>query len=165
MRITVKIESSLRPESRRLIAGSEAALRAVYPPEECFSLSAEELAAPNAEFLVARADGKAVGCVALVDRGSYGEVKRLYVDPEARGLGIARMLMAGLESAAADIGLTRLKLETGEALEAATALYRRSGFRDCLPFGGYSGAPSSLFMEKSLSSFEEFNPGRTAWHA
>jgi len=150
MSIEIRTESVLLPDSRRLIDASEAALREVYPPEECFSFSAEELATPNAQFLVARVEGAALGCVALVDMGSYGEVKRLFVAPQARGLGLARALMVALEGAATDIGLTCLKLETGHELAAAVALYRALGFRDCAAFGGYPDIASNLFLEKPL---------------
>lgn len=150
MSIVIRTESALLPDSRRLIDASQAALLEVYPPEECFSFSAEELAAPNAQFLVARVEGAALGCVALVDQGQYGEVKRLYVAPEARGLGLARALMATLENCAADIGLTCLKLETGHELTAAVALYRSLGYRECAAFGGYPDIASNLFLEKPL---------------
>ena len=56
-------------------------------------------------FLVARVEGRPLGCVALVDEGEYGEVKRLFVEPEARGLGVAQALMAELQQVAKDIGL------------------------------------------------------------
>ncbi len=65
----------------------------------------DDLIAPNAELLVARIEGRPVGCIALVDHLRFGEAKRLHVDPEARGNGIAAALVAALESAARDIGL------------------------------------------------------------
>ncbi|MEM6823925.1 MAG: GNAT family N-acetyltransferase [Pseudomonadota bacterium] len=67
--------------------------------------SIEDVTGPNAEVLVARVNGAPVGCITLVDNVRFGEVKRLYVDPEARGNGIGAALVAALESAARDIGL------------------------------------------------------------
>lgn len=150
MTLSISTENALLPDSRHLIAASEEALRAVFPPEECFSFSAEELATPNTQFLVARVDGTALGCVALVDQLSYGEIKRLYVAPEARGLSIARALMAALENAARDIGLKILRLESGPALTAAMQLYTSTGYRECAPFGGYPDIASNIFMEKRI---------------
>lgn len=152
MTITVRTESPTRPDSRALIDASQKALLEVYPPEECFSLSAGELATPNTQFLVARVDGLAQGCVALVDMGQYGEVKRLFVRPEARGMGVGRALMATLEGAARDLGLTCLRLETGRALTAAARLYRASGFRECGTFGQYPEIAACLFMEKRITA-------------
>lgn len=148
--VTIAPESPLTEDGRALVAASEAALRAVYPPEECFSFSAEELAGRDTAFLVARRGGRALGCVALVDMGGYGEIKRLYVAPEARGTGLARRLMAALEAEAARRGLSDLRLETGHALAEAVSLYRSLGYRDCPPFGGYPDIASNLFMAKRL---------------
>lgn len=150
MTLSIRTENVLLPDSRRLIAASEEALRALFPPEECFSFSAEELATPNTQFLVARVDSMALGCVALVDQLSYGEIKRLYVAPEARGLGIARALMAALENAARDIGLKVLRLESGPALTAAMQLYASIGYHECAPFGGYPDIASNIFLEKRI---------------
>ncbi|MGC9419583.1 MAG: GNAT family N-acetyltransferase [Rhodovulum sp.] len=150
MPITIATETPLSADGRALIEASEAALRAVYPPEECFSYSAEELATRNTQFLVARAGGAPVGCVALVDEIAYGEVKRLYVDAGLRGRGVGRALMEALEQAARDLGLGCLRLETGAALAAAVALYRRLGFEECGPFGGYPDIASNMFMEKRI---------------
>ncbi|MBC56792.1 MAG: GNAT family N-acetyltransferase [Confluentimicrobium sp.] len=162
MSIKIRTESPLTPDSRRLIDESEAALRAVFPPDECFSFSAEELATPNTQFLVARLNGQAHGCVALVDQVFYGEVKRLFVAPEARGLGLARALMSALEAAAEDIGLTCLRLETGHALTEAVNLYRTLGFYECDAFGDYPDIPSNLFLGKSIGSFVRQGSGKTA---
>lgn len=150
MPVTIAIESPLKPDGRALVDRSEAALRAVYPPEECFSYSAEELANKSTHFFVARCDLAPLGCVALVDEGTYGEVKRLYVDSGQRGQGVGRALMAELEQAARDIGLGLLKLETGAALEAAVRLYRAIGYTECGPFGGYPDIASNMFMEKRI---------------
>lgn len=150
MNIDIRTESPLSPDSRRLIDASQAALLDVFPPDEVFSFSAEDLAAPNTQFLVARVNGKPLGCVALVDHLQYGEVKRLFVAPEARGLGLGRALMQSLEQAAADIGLCCLKLETGPALAEAVALYRALGYYDASAFGGYPDIESNIFLQKKI---------------
>lgn len=147
----VAVESPHLPESQALIAEGNAAMLDIYPPEEVFSLTPDELSAPNVTFLVCRDGGTAIGCVALVDELHYGVVKRLYVRHEARGRGVARALMAEIEAQARDIGLTRIRLETGPALRAAVALYAGIGYARCAAFGPYPDIPSNLFMEKRLA--------------
>jgi putative acetyltransferase len=150
MTITLASESPLTDDGVALIEGSEAALRVVYTVDECFTFTAAELDDPAVRFLVARKDGKALGCGALVTCDGYGEVKRLFVYPQARGLALGARLMAALEDQARSQGLSGVKLETGDKLAAAVALYRRLGYAECGPFGAYEAHPASLFMEKSL---------------
>lgn len=149
--ITITQESPLSEDGRHLLAGSDAALRAVYSAEECFTLDPEELLDDSIRFLVARDAGAALGCVALVNCGDYGEVKRLFVTPEARGKNLSRKLMAALETQAAGLGLGVVKLETGDKLVAAVALYTKLGYQTCGPFGPYEDHPASLFMTKDLT--------------
>jgi putative acetyltransferase len=148
--LDIRTESPLSPDARALIDASQSALEAVYAADEIFTLDPEELAAPNAQFLVARVDGKAVGCIALVDNLRYGELKRLFVDAAARGLGLGQRLVAAAEAAARDVGLKVLRLETGPELVPAVKLYRSLGYRERGPFGDYADLPCSLFMEKRL---------------
>jgi putative acetyltransferase len=148
--LEIRTESPLSPDARALIDASQTALEAVYSADEIFTLDPEELAAPNAQFLVARVDGKAVGCIALVDNLRYGELKRLFVDAAARGLGLGQRLVAEAEAAARDVGLRVLRLETGPELVPAVKLYRSLGYRERGPFGDYADLPCSLFMEKRL---------------
>lgn len=150
MTLTITPESPLTAEGRRLIDGSQAALLEVFTPDEIFTFSPEELASPDTTFLVARDETMALGCVAMVDCGSYVEVKRLFVPPEGRGRGIARLLMADLEASAANAGKEAIRLETGDALKPAVALYTALGYRVRGPFGDYPEHPASLFMEKLL---------------
>ena len=148
--LDISVESPLSEEARGLISASQAALEAVYSADEIFSLGAEELAAPNAQFLVARVAGRPVGCIALVDMIRYGELKRLFVDASARGLGLGTRLVDAAEAMARDLGLRVLRLETGPELGAAVQLYRTLGYSERGPFGDYADLPCSLFMEKRL---------------
>ena len=148
--LTVAAESPVTSEGRLLIEGSEAALREHYPPEECFSFGPEELTGSESTFLIAREFDEPVGCVALVDCGGYGEIKRLYVRPEWRHRGVADVLMNRLEADARSQGLDVVRLETGSRLAAAVRLYERRGYNRCGRFGCYRDHPASLFMEKRL---------------
>lgn len=150
MPLVIAPESPLTPDGRALVDGSQSALLEVFSPEEIFTFSAEELAKPDVTFLVARDEGQALACVAMVDCGTYAEVKRLYVPPAGRGRGLARALMAEIETRARHSGKNWIRLETGEVLVAAVALYKSMGYRVCGPFGDYPEHPASLFMEKVL---------------
>src|SRR5438067_12581838 len=89
--------------ARRLIAALDAGLAELYPPEQRFgpNLKAQHLQEGRGTFLMARDDGRAVACgaVRMLDQ-TTAEVKRMYVEPDRRGKGIARALLANLETAA-----------------------------------------------------------------
>ena len=104
--------------------------------------------APLGAFLVARTDGATLGCVSLkhVD-GDIGEIKRLWVAPTARGLGLARRLMTEAEATARALGKTRLILDTNENLTEAIALYRADGWT---PIAPYSTFPATHWFGKDL---------------
>ena len=139
--------------ARGLLAELDAYLGPLYPAASNHALSVEALARPEAEFLLARRAGTAVGCVALVPLGhGAAEVKRLYVRPAARGVGIARALLAALEAQARERGCHRLLLETGVHQLDANALYERAGFTLCGPFAAYREDPFSRYYEKPLPS-------------
>ncbi|MFF6793116.1 GNAT superfamily N-acetyltransferase [Streptomyces filamentosus] len=78
------------------------------------------------------------------------ELKRMYVVPEARGLGLARRILALLEDDARAAGRTRMVLETGTAQPEAIALYASSGYEPCVKFGHYRDHDSSRCFAKSL---------------
>lgn len=108
-------------------------------------------AAPAGALLLARAaGGAAIGCVGLrpLDGGS-GEMKRLYVAPAARGLGLGRALMQAALDAARLRGYRELRLDTLPTMTEAIAMYRRAGFAPIPPY--YAGAPEgTLFLSRSL---------------
>lgn len=137
-------------EARALLEASHAMMMALFNPDSNHFLSLEALAGPEISFFVARLDGRTVGCGALAQRDGYGEIKSMFVDPDVRRAGVAAALMARLEAEAAAQGLDLLRLETGNLLEAAHALYARCGFAVCGPFGDYPAHPQSVFMEKRL---------------
>lgn len=97
------------------------------------SVSADpgELVPPRGVFVIARLDGEAVGCGGLkITEPGSGEIKRMWVAPSARGLGIAQRLLEALETHAFDLKLHTLRLDTNRALTAARALYARNGYRE-----------------------------------
>lgn len=86
---------------------------------------------PDGSFLIVRDGARIVGCAGLrrLDE-STAEVKRMWIDPDCRGRGLARRLLGGLEDAARTAGRTRVVLDTNSALREAIALYERSGYRN-----------------------------------
>jgi GNAT superfamily N-acetyltransferase len=104
-----------------------------------------------AVFLVARRDGEPIGCGGLraLD-ATHGEVKRMYVAPEARGTGVARAILAALEDEARDRGWTRLVLETGSKQPDAIRFYTREGYTPIERFGHYVDSDVSLCFGKTL---------------
>ena len=138
------------PNVSALLAQSHALMAQLYAPEDSFALSTDELCAPHVQFFVAREYTVVLGCGALSVNPGYGEVKSMFTEPFARGQGVAEKLLRRIELEARLAKLPYLRLETGEALAAAMALYRRSGFEFCDPFGDYTDNQVSVFMQKPL---------------
>jgi putative acetyltransferase len=131
----------------------------LYPAESYYALDPASLADPGVRLFVARRDGAAVGIAALV-LGSDGEaeLKRMFVAPEARGAGVATALLTTLEATAAELGVTRLVLETGPRQPDAIALYEKHGYARIPNFGPYINDPLSLCFGKDLSDRRSRQP-------
>jgi len=138
------------PAVRRLLEASHALMQSLFPAGACHYLSIDALCVPQIRLFAARNDEVTLGCCALSSRDGYGEVKSMFVDPAARGTGVAEMLLARIEHEARLLELPILRLETGDKLASARRLYLRSGYKPCGPFGDYVEVPTSLFMEKRL---------------
>ena len=150
--MTIRFESPDQPEVIALIAELDAYQDTLYPPQSRHYLDLRSLEQPNVLFAVARDDaGRAIGCGAVVLYPEFGELKRLYVSPRGRGRGVAKKLLALLESRAIDAGCKLLKLETGPYQHEALALYASAGYERRGPFGDYMNDPLSVFMQKQLS--------------
>ncbi|MBD8890375.1 bifunctional helix-turn-helix transcriptional regulator/GNAT family N-acetyltransferase [Roseibium litorale] len=110
---------------------------------------AESMMRPKGVFFVTMSDGLPVGCVGLkgTDKG-YAEIKRLWVSPAARGLGLARKLMAKTEEAAREIGIKVLRLDTNKALPEAVNFYRKEGWTEIDRFN--DDPYPDFFFEKIL---------------
>lgn len=151
MSVTIAQEPPRQEGIIRLLDLSDAYAQSLYPAESNHLVDLSTLEKPSVSFLVARHDGAIVGCCALVEAGDgTAEIKRMFVDPEARGLRIGSGLMNALEAIAREKQLTAIRLETGIYQPEAIALYRKYGYRDIEAFGSYLPDPLSLFMEKRL---------------
>ncbi|CAN5316152.1 GNAT family N-acetyltransferase [soil metagenome] len=102
-------------------------------------------------FFVAYVNDRAVGCAGLRRLGpTEAEIKRMYVDPAARGTGVSVALLATLETFGRQEGWARLVLETGDRQPDAVRLYEREGYARIPNFGYYADSASSLCYEKLL---------------
>src|SRR2546427_259222 len=147
----IRLEDPRQDDVMRMLSALDDYLQSLYPPESNHILDIAALCAPDIRFWVARREGVAHGCGALrIDTAGYGEVKRMYVTPEARGQNVGRAILACIEDQAAREGLALMRLETGVHQAAARALYRSGGYAECTPFGEYRPDRLSVFMEKRL---------------
>lgn len=151
MSITIAPEPPRQAGVQRLLAMSDAYMAALYPAESNHLLDVAALEKPGVMFFVARSDEAIVGCCALVAAGdATAEIKRMFVDPAARGLSVGRLLLQAVERQALAQGFVAVRLETGRAQPEALGLYRKCGYVEIQAFGDYQPDPLSLFMEKPI---------------
>jgi GNAT superfamily N-acetyltransferase len=139
-------------EAQQLIAELEAVLSQGYAAEFRHGYSVDKLIQQGVKFFVTRHEGQPAGCGGLQFFGQdYAELKRMYVRPQYRGLGLAKLLLTHMAQYAREHGVTVLRLETGVYQTEAIGLYERDGFRRTDPFGDYNATPLNLFFEKRLN--------------
>ena len=111
-----------------------------YYAEESYAAMIADLprihARPTGDILLAEHDGTVVGCAMYypLEMAGVTEIKRVFVDPDARGLGAGRALMRAAMTQARSAGYTRMVLDTMAPLTEAIVLYRAIGFAPCAPF-------------------------------
>ena len=121
-----------------------------YDPEAGIRLAAADMRPPRGLLLLARLDGEPVGCGVLWHHGGgMADVKRMWVAPPARRLGLGRRLLGELERHAREAGVRTLRLDTNRALGEALALYRSAGFQEIERFNDEPHADH--WFAKSLS--------------
>ena len=149
---TIALEPANSADAKMLIAELEAHLAPMYPSESRHGYSVEKLLNLQVAFFVIRQNGVPVGCGGVQLFGNdYGEIKRMYVRPQFRGLGLAKLMLDHLTDYARHQGVELLRLETGIHQHAAIGLYERAGFQSIAPFGEYKPDPLSRFYEKRIS--------------
>lgn len=109
---------------------------------------ADDMIRPRGVFLVAMSERLPVGCVGLKGNGGeVAEIKRLWVAPSARGLGLAHRLMAGAEAVARELSIKVLRLDTNKALPEAQKLYRSTGWQE-IPRFNDDPYPDTFFEKR-----------------
>jgi ribosomal protein S18 acetylase RimI-like enzyme len=141
------------PDARLLIQHLSAELGALYDDDGSGAFRPEDVRVVGGAFVVARWEGRPVGCGALRPFGEgVGEVKRMFVEPQARGRGISRRILAALEAAARRCRYDRLRLETGMRQTEAIGLYESAGYLRIPCYGKYAHTPLSICFEKWLTA-------------
>jgi len=122
---------------------AELAVRFPEGYDEAFLSPPADARAPGGAFLVAREQGRAVGCVLVRTlTARTGEIRHLWVDRDARRIGLARRLLGEIERRSQALGHRRVRLDTHRVLTEAVALYRSAGYREIPaytddPYGGH----------------------------
>ena len=142
------------PDAVALCTAQQAEMLELYEGEADIgpSRDASMFVEPHGVFLVVRDDSGAIGCggIARFDE-SRGEVKRMYVVPEARGRGLGRRLLEELEDHARRLGYASVVLETGDRQEEAVGLYESSGYERIPCYPPYNSRELSICYEKRLT--------------
>jgi DNA-binding MarR family transcriptional regulator/GNAT superfamily N-acetyltransferase len=133
--VDVQIENPVSPAAQFCIGSYFAELDTRFDtgfdPRQSISADADELTEPAGLLILARLRDEPIGCGALKLHGTKpAEIKRMWVAPSARGLGVGRRLLDELEQHARERGVRRVRLETNKTLREATGLYRSSGYAE-----------------------------------
>jgi len=114
---------------------------------------------PSGRLLLGFVDRQAAGIACLKSlTGDYGELKRMYVSPGSRGIGLGRSLVERLFQEAGQIGYTIIRLDSARFMEDAHRLYRKLGFHEIEAYEGSEIPPGFqahwVFMQKELAAGE-----------
>lgn len=150
MALTVQTGDPRDPAVVKLLEQSHALMNDLFPADGCHYLEIDDLCVPEITMLTIQDGDQIIGCGAISNKNTYGELKSMFVEPSARGKGAADRLISELTTLAQNAGLKTLRLETGEALTAAIKLYEKHGFIRRGPFGDYLEHPDSTFMERQI---------------
>lgn len=151
--ITIEKEDPRSPDASRLLSAfvDEVKKRYDSPPADVGIFDPELVSVPRSVFLVARREGDAVGCGALVPMDEYCvEVKRMFVLQGERGLGIATMILEELERLAREFEYDAMRLETGVKQPESIALYGKAGFYRIPNFPPFEHDSSAVCFEKKI---------------
>jgi GNAT superfamily N-acetyltransferase len=152
MTLEVRAVSWDHPGGAALREAQRLEIREVYYPELEDSEPGTKPSADDIAVFYLVFDGDravATGGLRPID-AHHGEVKRMFVDPDYRGTGVASLMLRTLETDARARGWDRLVLETGDTMLPAQRFYAREGFTPIPLFGDYVGSELSLCFEKVL---------------
>lgn len=152
MSVVVRRTTGEDPDAVALVASMTAEVRELYggddmPPGSV--VSSVQMSPPHGGFVVLEEDGRPLaggGVKRLDDRA--GEIKRMYVVPEARGRGLGRTLLAALEDLVRDLGYEIARLDTGAKQPRAKLMYERAGYTEIPDYNG--NADAAYWAEKRV---------------
>jgi len=152
MTTTITLERPDTSDAIMLIEELESHLAPFYPTTSRHGYSVEKLIKQGVAFFVTRQDGTPAGCGGAQFFGNeYGELKRMFVRPQFRRLGLAKLMLEHLQSHTLQHNIPLLRLETGIHQKEAISLYQSMGYQSCPPFGGYTASPLNVFFEKKIA--------------
>jgi GNAT superfamily N-acetyltransferase len=152
--LVVKSVDPRSPEAALLIArlSAELARRYDYTEDGSGNFRPEDVLVPRSIFVIGWLAGRPVACGAIRPmEQAVGELKRMYVEPDVRGMGLSKQILRALEEAARDMGYTALRLETGIRQPEAIGLYQAAGYYSIERYGIYVHEEQSVCFEKKLS--------------
>lgn len=149
--ITLQRTTPEDPVFRALVAELDAELSVRYGAKQR-EYDALNTALDGGRVVVALNQGQPVGCGCFKGFGQADtvELKRMYVQPSARRLGVAQQLVTALEQWATEEGYAKTILQTAIKQPEAIALYQKCGYQHIDNFGAYAGDTNSVCMEKHL---------------
>ncbi|HEV2829248.1 MAG TPA: GNAT family N-acetyltransferase [Pyrinomonadaceae bacterium] len=150
MRITIKEERANSADAVQLLTELDTHLTPhLYPAESRHAYSVDKLVREGVVFFITRYENRPAGCGGLKLFGEeYGEIKRMYVRPVYRGLGLGKAMLTRLAEYARERQVSLLRLETGIYQTEAIGLYEAYGFKRRPPFGEYKHDTLSIYYEK-----------------
>jgi len=155
MSITIALEQPDTPDVVALILELDQVLEPLYPSESRHGFSVQKLLDEGVAFFVVRHNEQSAACggVQLLPDADppFAEVKRMYVRPNFRGLGMAKMILQHIEQYIQQQQINVLRLETGMYQKEAIQLYEQVGFQRIPPFGNYFVDPVSRCYEKVIT--------------
>jgi putative acetyltransferase len=147
--IQIAPDDPTRPDVHQLLSEHLADMFATSPAESVHALDHSALSHEAITFWTAREDGVLLGCGALKElTDGHAEIKSMRTTTNARGRGVATLMLKHIVAQASERGYGRISLETGteEYFAPARRLYARHGFTECPPFADYTLDPNSVFM-------------------
>jgi putative acetyltransferase len=158
--IHIERDDPARGDVHQLLSEHLADMFATSPAESVHALAHSALSEPSITFWTARENDELLGCGALKlldspdattqeTSAQYGEIKSMRTTADARGRGVATLMLKHIVDEARRRDCERICLETGteEYFAPARRLYVRNGFTECPPFADYTLDPNSVFME------------------
>ena len=142
------------PIAQRMVAAAQDELAERYGSHDANPIESGQFDPPEGLFLLAWLGDEPVGCggwraVPDIAEGA-AEIKRMFVNPDARNAGVATALLRAIEDSARERGVRRLILETGLQQPEAIALYTKLGYERIANYGHYKDAPDCVSFARDL---------------